>query len=131
MFLASLLDPAIASPRRPTRRVHAVRHVEPNDTQAAADCFISARTRTDPLVTEAYRQLQMQTDGQFAVLTDTRCSYRITVVSTRQVTPYRDAAELIASVLSSRTLEVTTSAADRAHPLLSGEPGGAYYRFRA
>jgi hypothetical protein len=30
-----------------------------------------------------------------------------------------------------RTLEVTTSPADRAHPLLSGQAGGAYYRFRA
>src|SRR6185437_12329266 len=42
-----------------------------------------------------------------------------------------DAEELAASVLTSRTLEVTTSAADRAHPLLGGEVGGAYYRFRA
>jgi hypothetical protein len=34
-------------------------------------------------------------------------------------------------VSATRTLEVTTSPADRAHPLLSGEAGGAYYRFRA
>jgi hypothetical protein len=47
------------------------------------------------------------------------------------MTPYSGAEELAASVLSSRTLEVTTSAADRAHPLLGGEVGGAYYRFRA
>jgi hypothetical protein len=131
MFLASLLDPALSVPRWPARPVPAVRHVGPGETLVAAGCFISARTRTDPLVTVAYRQLQVQTDRQFAVLTDPQEPYRIDVVSTGQVTPYGDAAELIASVLSSRTLEVTTSAADRAHSLLDGQPGGAYYRFRA
>ena len=131
MFLARLLDPALSVLRWPTRPMPAVRNVGPGETLAAAGCFISARTRTDPLVTLAYQQLQMETDRQFAVLTDPQGPYRIDVVSTGQVTPYCDAAELIASVLSSRTLEVTTSAADQAHPLLDGEPGGAYYRFRA
>jgi len=131
MFLASLLDPALSVRRGPARPVPAVCHVGPGETLAAAGCFTSARTRADLLVTLAYRQLQVQTDRQFAVLTDPQGPYRIDVVSTGQVTPYCDAAELIASVLSSRTLEVTTSAADRAHPLLDGEPAGAYYRFRA
>ncbi len=34
-------------------------------------------------------------------------------------------------MLSTRTLEVTTSTADRTHPLLDGAVGGGYSRFRA
>jgi hypothetical protein len=127
----SLVDPAVGVPRRPTRSAPALRHVQPAETQAIADCFIAARTSADPLVLQAYQQLETQTDEQFAALTDPRGPYRITVVGTSEATPYSDARELIASVLTSRTLEVTTSAADRAHPLLGGEVGGAYFRFRA
>jgi hypothetical protein len=131
MFLASLADPAIGRPRRLARPRPVLRHVQPGETRAIAECFISARTRGDPLVALAYQQLEKQTDRQFATLTDPQGPYRITVVCTAAVTPYSDAAELGASVLTSRTLEVTHSLADRSHPLLSGEVGGAYYRFRA
>jgi len=131
MFMAKLVNPTIGFPCRPARPAPVLRHVHPSETQAIAECFISARTRVDDLVALAYRQLEMQTDRQFAALTDPQGPYRITVVGTSQVTPYSDAEELAASVLTSRTLEVTTSAADRAHPLLGGEVGGAYYRFRA
>ncbi len=131
MFVASLVHPTIGFPRRSARPGPVLRHVHPSETQAVAECFISARTRVDHLVALAYRQLETQTDQQFAALTDPQGPYRITVVATSQITPYRDAGELAASVLTSRTLEVTTSAADRAHPLLGGEVGGAYYRFRA
>jgi len=131
MLIASLVDPAISIPRQPPHPVPALRYVQPAQTQAAADSFISARTNADPLVALAYRQLEMQTDQQFAALTSRQGPYRITVVGTCEATPYSDAGELITSVLAARTLEVTTSAADRAHPLLSGEAGGAYYRFRA
>jgi hypothetical protein len=106
-------------------------HVDPAETQAVAEGFIAARTKVSSLVALAYEQLERQTDRQFAALTDPHGSYRITVVGTGVATPYRDAGELIASVLATRTLEVTSSAADRAHPLLSGEVGGAYHRFRA
>jgi hypothetical protein len=131
MFIASLVAPACGLPLRPARPGAVLRHVRPSETQAIADCFISARSSAGPLVIRAYRQLETQTDQQFAALTDPQGPYRITVVGTRNDTPYCDAGELTASVLSSRTLEVTTSAADRAHPLLGGEVGGAYYRFRA
>jgi hypothetical protein len=131
MFFASLVDRAIGIPREPAGLTPALHHVQPGETQAIADCFTSGRTSADPLVGMAYRQLEMQTDQQFAALTDPRGRYRITVVSTSQATPYSDAGELIASVLTSRTLEVTTSRADRPHPLLGGEAGSAYYRFRA
>ena len=131
MFLASLVDPGIGFPRRLARPRPALHHVRPSETQAVAECFISARTRADPLVALAYQQLEIQTDQQFAALTDPQGPYRITVVATREVTPYSDAGELVASVLASRTLEVPIPPADRAHPLLGREAGGAYSRFRA
>jgi hypothetical protein len=131
MLTAALVDPAIGFQRRLARPRPLLRHVPPSETQAIAECFISARTRRDPLVALAYQQLETQTDEQFATLTDPQGPYRITVVGTSEVTPYFDAGELAASVLTSRTLEVTTSPADRTHPLLGGEVGGAYFRFRA
>jgi len=131
MWTASLVDPGIGYSRRPAQSRPVLVHVDPDETQAVAECFVSARTRVSPLVARAYEQLELQTDRQFAALTDPRGPYRITVVGTGDATPYRDAGELIASVLATRTLEVTSSAADRAHPLLSGEVGGAYHRFRA
>jgi hypothetical protein len=131
MLTASLVDPNIGYPRRPARCRRVLCHVDPDETQAVAECFVSARTRVSPLIALAYEQLEMQTDRQFAALTDPQGPYRVAVVGTSQATPYRDAGELIAAVLSTRTLEVTCSAADRAHPLLGGEKGGAYYRFRA
>jgi hypothetical protein len=131
MFIASLVDRAVGVPREPARLPPALRHVQPGETRVIADCFTSGRTSADPLVAMAYRQLEMQTDQQFAALTDPGGPYRLTVVSTSQATPYSDAGELTASVLTSRTLEVTTSRADRPHPLLGGEAGSAYYRFRA
>jgi hypothetical protein len=76
---------------------------------------------------EAYRQLELQTDRQFATLTDPAGPYRMRVVSTSVASPYSDADELIESVLGARTLEVTTSRADRPHPLLGGEAGSAYW----
>jgi len=72
MFIPSLMDPAIGLPHRPARPRPAPHHVHPSETQAIAECFISARTRTDPLVALAYQQLELQTDRQFAALT--RCS---------------------------------------------------------
>jgi hypothetical protein len=131
MFIASLVDPAILFPRRLARSWPVLRHVDPSETQAVAECFLAARTRTDPLVAWAYRQLETQTSRQFAALTDPQGLYRITVVDTRMAIPYSDAGELIAAVLASRTLEVTNYPVDRVHPLLGGGAGSAYNRFRA
>jgi hypothetical protein len=131
MLLASLMDPAIGIPCQRSRPARALRHVQPAETRAVADCFLSLRTSADRLVALAYRQLEMQTDRQFATLTDPLGPYRITVVGTREASPYSDAGELIASVLASRTLEVPASPADHAHPLLGAEVGSAYWRFRA
>jgi hypothetical protein len=123
----------------PTRRLpttHAytkpvLHHVDPRTTRAVAECFLAARTSVELLVAIAYAQLQTQTDRQYAALTDPRGPFRVNVVSTREQTPYAGADELIASVHTTRTLEVTTASADRTHPLLDGAVGGAYFRFRA
>jgi hypothetical protein len=134
--MPGLVDPAVRlRPRpadpRPADPRPAPRRVDPGETRTVAECFLAARTRTDRLVALAYRQLERQTDRQFAALTDPNGAYRIRVAGTSEATPYGDAGELIAAVLATRTLEVTMSPADRAHPLLGGEAGGAYYRFRA
>lgn len=131
MFVAGLVDPTIGFPRRQACSRPTTRHVRPSETQAVGECFLSARTRVDPLVALAYRQLEAQTDQQFAALTDPCGPYRITVVGTREVTPYATAGELIDSVLATRTLEITRTPADRRHPLLGCEAGGAHDRLRA
>ena len=62
MLIASLVAPACGLPLRLTRPRPVLRHVRPSETQAIAEGFISARTRADLLVAEAYRQLEMQTE---------------------------------------------------------------------
>jgi hypothetical protein len=131
MFITTLVDPAIGFPHWPALPRPVPQHVPPAETEAIAASFLAARTRTGPLVTLAYQHLRAQTDQQYAALTDPDGPYRITVVPTGQATPYRDAAELITAVLTTRVLEVTRCPADRAHPLLGREPGGAYDRLRA
>ena len=131
VITASLVDPAIGIRHQPTHTALSVHHVRAEETAAVADCFIAARPGANPLVAEAYRQLALQTDRQFAALTDPGGPYRITVVGTREVTPYATAEELIASVLATRTLEITRTPADRIHPLLGCEAGGAHDRLRA
>jgi hypothetical protein len=131
MLIAALVDPAIGFSGIPARPRTLPYQVDPIATQQAAECFIAARTRTDALVTLAYRQLATQTDRQFAALTDPVGLYRITVVGTREGHPYSGAGELAAAVLTSRILQVPGSPADHAHPLLGGKTGSAYFRFRA
>ncbi len=130
VITGSLMDQANDMPHQPTHTARSVHQVRAEETAAVADCFIAARPGANPLVAEAYRQLALQTDRQFAALTAPAGPYRMTVVSTSVATPYSDASELTESVLATRTLEVT-SRADRPHPLLGGKAGSAYYRFRA
>jgi len=130
-LLAGLVDPGIGFSLRTAKSGPVLRRVDPTETRRVAEAFIAARVTSDPLVVAAYRELEMQTDRVYRVLTDPGGPYRLRVVGTGQLVPYADAGQLIASVLASRTLEVTTCAADRAHRLLGGGVGGAYYRFRA
>ena len=131
MLMATFADPTIDRPHQPNGPRPALRHVPPGETQAAAERFAAARTKTaDPRVVHAYQQLEAQTDRQYAALTQPQGRYRFTVVATSAATPYASAQELIAAVLATRTLEVTASPG-RPHPLLGHAAGSAYFRFRA
>ena len=84
-------------------------------------------------VIEAYRQLQLETDRLYALLTGDTCHCATRVVFTRCTKPYGSDVELIHAVRTNRILEMT-SAATRGgplHPLLDCAFGGAFDRFRA
>src|SRR5271154_4198911 len=57
--------------------------VDPAKTAAAAHGFLDSRTTRVGLVALAYRDLEAQTDRQYARLTDESGPYRFKVVSTR------------------------------------------------
>jgi hypothetical protein len=117
---------------RPAWRDHLSRQVDPSTARDVADCFAAARTRTtDPLIAAAYRQLEIQTDRQYAELTDPRGPHKVMVVRTRLREPYATDTELIEAVRTTGLLEVTSLGPDRRHPLLGGEAGSAYERFQA
>ena len=91
-----------------------------------------SRPRSE-LVIAAYEQLCAQSDELFRRLTRPPMCGGYIVVFTTLASPYSSDVELIDAVRRSRVLEVATAAADRdrRHPILSGEVGGAYDRFRA
>ncbi len=81
----------------------------------------------------AYRQLQIETDLLFTIVSRDPVSSVPRVEFTRCPRPYASAAELIVAVGSGGTLEVTSAATaeGRLHPILGCEFGGAFDRFRA
>jgi hypothetical protein len=96
--------------------------------------YIAAKsTPHDARVGAAYKRLQAETDQLFhdALRTDVPNPARI--VFTRCPAPYTSDTELIEAFHACRILEVTTAAisAERIHPLLDCEFGGAFDRFRA
>lgn len=93
----------------------------------------SRSAHSDAEVVEAYRQLQVETDHLFTLLTRDTNRWAVRVVFTRRVRPYESDEELIRAVRASRTLEITSAVAagERLHPLFSCEFGGAFDRFRA
>jgi hypothetical protein len=112
------------------RRDH---RVDPAVAHEVAAAYLDASSRRDPLTMAAYADLVTETDRLFRRVTSPDQPDPVRVVFTRCPTPYGDAEELIGSVTNHRVLEVTTVAADadRRHPLMDNEPGGAYDRFRA
>ena len=87
----------------------------------------------DAEVVEAYRQLQLETDRLYALLTGATCHSGTRVVFTRCTQPYGSDDELIHAVRANGILEMT-SAVTRGrplHPLLDCAFGGAFDRFRA
>jgi hypothetical protein len=107
------------------------------DQGAARDIarwFLDAPAATgERLVSAAYRELQVQTDRQFAELTEPDGPFGYTVAWTREGAPYSSAAELIEAVRVTGVLEVTAARLDRdrLHPGLDCAVAGAYDRLRA
>ena len=91
-----------------------LRLVNPEVAREIAHWFQEAPARGGkPLVANAYRELQEQTDRQFAELTDPDGAFRYTVAWTREPVPYSGAAELIGAVRATGVLEVTAARVDR------------------
>lgn len=107
--------------------------VDPTVAHEIASAYIDAPNRRDPLTAPAYAQLAAESDRLYRRITSPDRPDPVRVFFTTCPTPYRDAQELIASVVGDRILEVTTVATDplRRHPLMDSEQGGAYDRFRA
>jgi hypothetical protein len=118
--------------RGPARNV-VDRRVDPVVAHEVAAAYLDAPNGRDPLTEAAYAVLVAESDRLFRRITSPNGPDPVRVVFTSCPTPYRDARELIGSVTHDRMLEVTTVApdADRHHPLIGNEPGGAYDRFRA
>jgi hypothetical protein len=121
-------------PGTATRLDAPLRRVDPDAAHDIAQWFQSAPARGgEQLITAAYRELQVQTDRQFAELTSPDGPFGYTVAWTSEPTPYSSATELIEAVRATGVLEVTAARVDRdrLHPALDCAAGGAYDRFRA
>ncbi len=108
--------------------------VEPSTAVMVGEWYLySGSAHRDSQVIEAYRQLQVETDRLFTLLTRDACHSAVRVVFTRCVQPYESDEELIFAVRANGTLEITSAAAagERLHPLFDCEFGGAFDRFRA
>jgi hypothetical protein len=124
---ATQLTPGSSSPVRPPQ-------VDAEVAQEVADSFTEAQsTPNDPQVNAAYRELEKESDRAYSALTDETGGLGIRVAFTRCCAPYGSDKEMIVAVREEHLLEVTTASVERSrtHPLLGGEPGGAYDRFRA
>jgi hypothetical protein len=111
-----------------------LRQVDPDAASDIAQCFLDAPALGgEQLVTAAYRELQEQTDRQFAELTEPGGPFGYTVAWTGEPVPYSTATELIEAVRATGVLEVTAARVDRhrLHPALDCTVGGPYDRFRA
>jgi hypothetical protein len=111
------------------RSVVASQKIDPDVFEEVAASYLESRSALhDTRVVAAYAQLEVQTDSMFA-----RLSRSLRIVFTRCPLPYSSDVEMIHAVRSRKLLEVSTSSinAENKHPMLNGEFGGAYDRFRA
>jgi hypothetical protein len=109
-------------------------HVDAAVAQEVAEAFDTTPGRPrDALVVAAYASLESQTDRLFAEITRPDDPKRVHVVFTSEPRPYSSDREMISAVRRVGVLEVPTAAreAERRHPMLGCERGGAYDRFRA
>jgi hypothetical protein len=109
------------------------KYVDEDAAHDVASAYLDATNGGDSLAVAAFAQLVNESDRLFRWITHPARPRRVQVFFTTCENPYRDAQELIASVADSRTIEITTVAADRdrRHPVMANECGGAYDRFRA
>lgn len=115
-------------------RVDATFGVEPSTPVMVGEWYLRSRSaHRDPQVIEAYRQLQVETDHLFTLLTRDACDCGVRVEFTHCGQPYESDEELILAVRTNGTLEITSAvtAGERLHPLFDCEFGGAFDRFRA
>ena len=107
---------------------------DPSKAHMVGEWYLHSRSdHRDAEVIEAYRQLQVETDHLYTLLTRDTCYWAVRVAFTRCVQPYASDEELIDGVRANRTLEITSAVAvgERVHPLFGCEFGGAFDRFRA
>ena len=112
----------------------AAARVAPSTTFMVGEWYLHSRSaHRDAQVIEAYRQLQVETDHIFTLLTRDADHAAVRVAFTRCAQPYESDEELIRAVRANKTLEITSAAAvgERLHPLFGCEFGGAFDRFRA
>jgi hypothetical protein len=108
--------------------------VDPAAAARVGEWYLGSRSAHDDTnVKEAYRQLEIETDQLFTIVSRDPVSSTARVVFTRCPQPYASDAELIAAVSAGGTLEVTSAATaeGRLHPILDCNFGGAFDRFRA
>jgi hypothetical protein len=107
--------------------------VDPLVAHEVAAAYLDTPSRRDPRTAAAYAQLVTESDRLFRWITAPDQPRPVRVAFTTCLMPYRGAGELIQSVTDDRELEVPCVAgdADRRHPLIDTERGGAYDRFRA
>jgi hypothetical protein len=106
--------------------------VDPAAASAVAAAYVDTPSRRHPLVAAAYARLITESDLLFRRITSPDRPGRVQIGFTTCPQPYATAWELVESVRDDRVLEVVTvgSDRDRRHPLMGGEVGGAYDRFR-
>jgi hypothetical protein len=115
-------------------RVDATFGVDSSAANVVGEWYLQSQSaHRDAQVIEAYRQLQVETDHLFTLLTRDTCHWAIRVTFTRCAKPYESDEELIFAVRTNGTLEITSAAiaGERLHPLFNCEFGGAFDRFRA
>ena len=107
--------------------------VDPAAAREVAAAYLDSPNSRGPVVATAYGRLATESDRMFEHITCPDRPGRVRVAFTTCPRPYANARELIRSVRDDRLLEVVTVAVqrERRHPLMGGEAGGAYDRFRA
>jgi hypothetical protein len=117
---------------RTTKRTGPPVRVNETIAREVATAYFDAASRADSRTVAAFAQLVSESDALYRWITRERRD-ELHVYFTDCPAPYRDASELIDAVARTRTLEITTVAAqrDRRHPLMGNERGGSYDRFRA